>query len=395
MDPLAVGRMQYFPDRAQAAPLPLARSVSPDLTRLTDSFARIAASGRYSNFGPLQSEYAVAIAGSLDCSTPPLLFANATIALTTVLRALRVSGEVVTTPFSFAASAHAIDWAGATPVFADIDAASLTLDPARVAAAITPRTTAILAVHIYGHPCHHEALQDIAWRRGLPLVYDAAHAFATRVGDEPLHRWGDATVYSLHASKLTHCGEGGVLVCADAGLRAACASMQNFGIVDESVVALCGSNGKLSEASAALGLAVLPGVADEWARRHALRRRYRQAFTSIAGVTVYELPASVSQSEQYFVVRVRAATGGPAARDAAFRLLRAHNILARRYFHPLCSDFPHYRGLASAAHDNLPSSVRAADEMLCLPLHGGVSAAAVDDIAFLIGEAIASNDQNS
>jgi len=386
LDPLAIGRLHHFPDRVQAAPLPLARSVPPDLARLTASFARIVDNGRYSNFGPLQVEYAATIADALDCATPPLLFANATIALTTVLRALPVRGEVITTPFSFAASAHAIDWAGATPVFADIDPVTLTLDPERVAAAITPRTTAILAVHIYGHPCDHAGLSALASRHGLPLIYDAAHAFATRVDGAPIHHLGDATVYSLHASKLTHCGEGGVLVTRDPRLQAACASLQNFGIVDEDAVALCGSNGKLSEASAALGLAVLPGVAAEWSRRHALREQYRQALATVAGVTLYELPASVSQSEQYLVVRI---AGGAARRDAVFRALREHRVFARRYFYPLCSDFPHYRHLASASRSNLPVSERAAGEMLCLPLHGGVSAAAVADIAFIIGETLA------
>lgn len=389
--------MQLFPDRVQATPLPLARSVPPDLALLATSFERIVAEGRYSNFGPLHRDYTQALGSLLSCADSPVLFANATVALSTALRALRVTGEVVTTPFSFAASAHAIDWAGAQPVFADIDPVTLTLEPDRVESAITPKTTAILAVHIYGHPCDHASLHAIAARHGLPLIYDAAHAFGTCIDGEPIHRWGDATIYSLHASKLTHCGEGGVLVAADASLRAVCASMQNFGIADESTVALCGSNGKLSEASAALGLAVLPGVVAEHSRRRALRERYRRKLASIPGVTIYELPGGVTQSEQYLVVRLCGDSHRPpsAERDAAFHLLREHRILARRYFHPLCSDFPHYRHLASAARSNLPVSVRAADEMLCLPLHGGVSEQAVDDIAFLISQAIAGSYPNS
>ncbi len=383
-------REPLFLDRVQLEPLSVARSVAPDLYLLSSLFERVCAQGRYSNYGVLHQEYAAQLGSNLGCEKP-LLFANATMALTTTLRALNVCGEVVTTAFSFAASAHAITWAGARPVFCDIDTTSLTLDPARVEAAITPRTSAILAVHIYGQPCDHEALQRIATRHKLALIYDAAHAFCTTANGEPIHRWGDATIYSLHASKLTHCGEGGVLVANSAQLRSACEQMQNFGIADESTVSLCGSNGKFPEASAALGLAVLPGVEIERAQRKLLRERYRQALASIDGVDIFDLPPGVEQSEQYFVIRINNGNAANTSqrRDAAFSLLRTHNIFARRYFYPLCSDFPHYRAQPDALPHNLPLSHRAAREMLCLPFHGGVTPQAVDDITFLIRQAIA------
>ena len=374
-----------FADRIQATAVPVARSVAPDLALLGSLLERIVGEARYSNFGVLHQQYATLLGRGLSCEQP-VLFANATMALTTVLRALNVSGEVITTPFSFAASAHAISWAGARPVFCDVDACTLTLDAERVEAAITPQTTAILPVHIYGQPCDHATLQRVAHKHGIPVVYDAAHAFGTGVRGEPVHSWGDATVYSLHASKLTHCGEGGVLVANNDRLRVACELMQNFGITSEASVDVCGSNGKLPEMSAALGLAVLPGVLRERELRAELRIRYAQAMAGIDGVKAFELPTSVTQSEQYFAIRIESddPMGAHTRRDAAFTLLRNHNIHARRYFYPLCSDFPHYSHQADASPGNLPVSHQAAREMLCLPFHSGVSSRCVEDIAFLI-----------
>ncbi len=375
----------FFADRKQATAVPVARSVAPNLDLLGSLLERIVAEARYSNFGVLHQDYTESLGRELRCEQP-VLFANATMALTTVLRALNVSGEVITTPFSFAASAHAISWAGARPVFCDVDASTLTLDAERVEAAITPQTTAILPVHIYGQPCDHEALKRVADKHGIPLVYDAAHAFGTCVLGEPIHAWGHATVYSLHGSKLAHCGEGGVLVANNDRLRVACEVMQNFGITTESTVELCGSNGKLPETSAALGLAVLPGVTRERELRAELRIRYSRAMADIEGVKTFELPTSVTQSEQYFAIRLESDdfAGADLRRDAAFNLLRNHNVHARRYFYPLCSEFPHYRQHADASPDNLPVSHRAASEILCLPFHSDVSDRCVEDIAFLI-----------
>ena len=347
--------------------------------------AEMSLTSRFSNYGPLHEALRANVQSTLSADRVSL-FSSATAALVTVLRALDVSGEVITTPFTFAATPHAITWAGATPVFADIDRDALTLDPARVEAAITPRTTAIVAVHIYGMPCDVAALEDIAARHRLKLVFDAAHAFGTRISDVPIHRWGDATVYSTHASKLFHTGEGGVLVCRDEGVAHRAERLQNFGLDADGVPNEAGVNSKLSEIQAALGLSVLPHVAAERVARQRLAQRYLQSLSCVAGLKVFALPGNVAHSLQYFAVRVsgNALNDGRARRDAAQNVLASHNIYARRYFFPLCSEFPHYQALRSAQRENLPNAVSAANEMLCLPFHGGVSDTAQYAIASLL-----------
>ncbi len=374
-----------IPEYVQPEAVLVARSVAPDAALLAQYIAEMSRTSRFSNYGPLHEALRVNLQNTLSADRVSL-FSSATAALITVLRALDVSGEVITTPFTFAATPHAITWAGATPVFADIDGASLTLDPARVEAAITPRTTAIVAVHIYGMPCDVAALEDIAARHRLKLVFDAAHAFGTRANDVPIHCWGDASVYSTHASKLFHTGEGGVLVCRDEALAHRAERLQNFGLDADGVPNEAGVNSKMSEIQAALGLSVLPHVAVERAARQRIAQRYAQSLTSIAGLRAFALPDDVEHSLQYFAVRMSGAarSGDLTRRDAALNLLAAHKIHARRYFYPLCSEFPHYRALVSAQRENLPNAVSAANEMLCLPFHGGVSDAAQHAIAALL-----------
>jgi len=374
-----------IPEYLQSEAVLVARSVAPDAALLAQYIAEMSRTSRFSNYGPLHEALRVNLQNTLSADRVSL-FSSATAALITVLRALDVSGEVITTPFTFAATPHAITWAGATPVFADIGGASLTLDPARVEAAITPRTTAIVAVHIYGMPCDVAALEDIAARHRLKLVFDAAHAFGTRANDVPIHCWGDASVYSTHASKLFHTGEGGVLVCRDEALALRAEGLQNFGLDADGVPNEAGVNSKMSEIQAALGLSVLPHVAAERAARQRLAQRYAQSLSSIAGLRTFALPADVEHSLQYFAVRMTGAarSDGPTRRDAALNLLAVHNIHARRYFYPLCSEFPHYRALVSTQRENLPNAVSAANEMLCLPFHGGVSDAAQHAIAALL-----------
>jgi len=374
-----------IPEYLQPEAVLVARSVAPDAALLAQYIAEMSRTSRFSNYGPLHEALRVKLQNTLSADRVSL-FSSATAALITVLRALDVSGEVITTPFTFAATPHAITWAGATPVFADIDGDSLTLDPARVEAAITPRTTAIVAVHIYGMPCDVAALEDIAARHRLKLVFDAAHAFGTRANDVPIHRWGDASVYSTHASKLFHTGEGGVLVCRDEALAHRAERLQNFGLDADGVPSETGVNSKMSEIQAALGLSVLPHVAAERAERQRLAQRYAQSLWSIAGLRAFALPDDIEHSLQYFAVRMSGAarSDGLTRRDAALNLLAAHNIHARRYFYPLCSEFPHYCALVSAQRENLPNAVSAANEMLCLPFHGGVSDAAQHAIAALL-----------
>jgi dTDP-4-amino-4,6-dideoxygalactose transaminase len=384
--------LPFFADRVQREPLHVARSVAPDSALLLAHIEAMARTARYSNFGPCHDALAALLETELNADRV-LLFSSATSALITALRALDITGEVITTPFTFAGTAHAISWAGATPVFADIDGLDMTIDPAQVEAAITPRTQAILAVHIYGIPCQVDALADIATRHGLKLIYDAAHAFATCIADVPVHGFGDATVYSLHASKLFHTGEGGALVCRSPALQSTCNRLQNFGFDGDGEIAGLGCNAKLSELQAALGLSVYPQIAAEREARLDIRRAYERALRGIAHVELVALPSAVNSSHQYLVVRVQGSeTGtGLSNRDRVYHVLKQHQICARRYFYPLCSEFAHYANGPSATTTNLPNALRISREVLCLPLHSGVTAAAIDDICFLIGQAVRTN----
>jgi dTDP-4-amino-4,6-dideoxygalactose transaminase len=383
-----------FPELVQPSEVAVARSIAPDRDLFIAQLDRMAESRRYSNFGPLHETLQNSLCAYLDAPHVGL-FANATSALTIAMRALGVAGEVITTPFSFAASAHSILWAGATPVFVDIDPLSLTLDPAMIEAAITPKTTAILAVHIYGRPCDVVALQDIASRHGLRLIFDAAHAFDTRIDGQPIHSFGDATIYSTHASKLFHTGEGGLIVTHNAALHERCVQLSNFGFNQAGEIAAMGSNGKMSELHAATGLAVLPLVALERRARTALRTRYQRQLAALDRIRVFDLPASVSDSLQYFVIRINAA-GWPdieTPRNFFHECLNKHGVCSRKYFYPLCNEFLY--NPISTRHEGNKTLVahNAAEEVLCLPFHGGVTDRTVDAIAELARRTLCANQR--
>mgnify|MGYP003347425706 CR=1 FL=1 len=256
-------------------PIYVTRPLLPPLEQYQARLSDVWASQWLTNVGAQHEQLSAAVRSYLD--VPQLsLFNNGTIALLAALRALDVSGDVITTPFTFPATPHAISWNGATPVFCDIDPVSLTLDPARVEEAVTSRTSAILAVHVYGIPCDVTALQSIASRHGLKLIYDAAHAFGTRINGVGIGNFGDASMFSFHATKLFHSAEGGALVCGSAATRTAFDHLKNFGILNQEEVGQVGINGKMNELQAALGLAVLDLVPEELARRRAIIARYRQ-----------------------------------------------------------------------------------------------------------------------
>jgi dTDP-4-amino-4,6-dideoxygalactose transaminase len=311
------------------------------------------------------------------------LFNNGTIALLTAIRALGLRGEVVTTPFTFPATPHALAWAGITPVFADIDPVRLTIDPARVEALLTPKTTAILGVHVYGVPCDVEALADIARRRGLRLLYDGAHAFGVRVNGQGIGMFGDVTMFSFHATKLFHTAEGGALACADAALRHRIERLKNFGIADQETVEGIGLNGKMNELQAALGLAVLQGLDDEVARRRDTLAIYQRRLRSAEGLTLMPEVPGVESSYQYCAVRVDADRFG-CSRDEMQKALKTYNVFARKYFFPLCSDYECYRDLPSARAHCLPVSNAVATQVLCLPLYGSLQHEVVETICDIV-----------
>lgn len=302
------------------------------------------------------------------------LFANGTLALLTALQALRVTGEVITTPYSFVATSHSLLWNGIKPVFVDVDPDTLNLDPARIEAAITPQTTAIMPVHCYGKPCDTRAIAAIADNYNLKVIYDAAHAFGVCHEGSSVLNSGDLSVLSFHATKVFNTFEGGAIVCADARTKQRIDRLKNFGIVDETTVVAPGINGKMSEINAAFGLLQLKGVDAAIAARARLARLYTEALAGVAGIRCVRPwqegasePASRSANFSYFPILV--GPDHPLGRDALFARLKEHGIIARRYFYPLISSFPMYRDLPSAAPDRLPVAARAAEQVLCLPIY--------------------------
>lgn len=338
------------------------------------------------NGGPQHRQFEAALAEHLGVEHISL-FTNGTIALVTALQALDIEGEVITTPYSFVATAHSLLWNGLTPVFADIDPVSLNLDPARVEAAITPRTRAILAVHCYGRPCDHAALRDIADRHGLRLLYDAAHAFGIRRDGASILRDGDLSVMSFHATKVFQTFEGGAIVSPDAATRQRIDRLKNFGFVNEVTVATQGINGKMSEFNAALGLLQLERVDGEIARRAAVAAAYRRELAGIEGLRCLAPLPGASENHGYFPVLVEDAF--PLDRDALYAAMRAEDIYARRYFHPLISDMPMYAHLPSAAPHNLPVARHTAERVLCLPIFADLSPADLERVLAVIRRALA------
>ena len=313
------------------------------------------------------------------------LFANGTLALVTALQALRITGEVITTPYSFVATAHSLLWNGIKPVFVDIDPVTLNLDPRKIEAAITPQTTAIMPVHCYGHPCNVEEIQAIADNYGLKVIYDAAHAFGVQNAEGSVLNYGDLSILSFHATKVFNTFEGGAIICPDAKIKQRIDHLKNFGFVDEVTVVAAGINGKMSEINAAFGLLQLKGIDDVLQKRKAIDAYYREALANIKGV--YCLPTNNETVANYSYFPILIQADYPLTRDELFEKLRANNIYARRYFYPLISDFPMYRGLPSAAPANLPVARKAALEVICLPIYPALTFVEQERIISIIKEA--------
>lgn len=315
------------------------------------------------------------------------LACNGTVAMLVALRHYGiVDGEVITTPFTFPATPHAIQWCGATPVFCDVDPVTGNLDPAGVEAAITPATKAIVPVHVYGTPCDVAAFAEIGRRRKLPVIYDAAHAFGVRYLGKSLLEWGDLSVLSFHATKLFSTGEGGGIVSGQASMHARLRLLKNFGIAGEEQVLLPGINGKLCEFQAAFGLAQLPLIADEIRNRGALVAAYREKLGAVPGIGLLPQPREVEPNNAYFVIRVDEAVFG-LSRDGLYEVLRACNVVVRKYFYPPCNTYDMYRDLPSSDPAGLPHATRLSDQVLCLPLYGDLEPETVTIICTLIADA--------
>ena len=295
------------------------------------------------------------------------LFANGTIALLTALQALRITGEVITTPYSFVATSHSLLWNGIKPVFVDIDPNTLNLNPDKIEAAITPQTTAIMPVHCYGNPCDVVAIERIANNYNLKVIYDAAHAFGVNDAGGSIVRHGDLSVLSFHATKVFNTFEGGAIVCPDAKTKLHIDHLKNFGFVDETTVVASGINGKMSEINAAFGLLQLKYIDGALKMREAIDTKYRQLLSGLKGIRILDEVGQKLANYAYFPILIQ--PDYPLSRDDLYRKLKENGVNARRYFYPLISDFPMYRGMPSAHRDNLPVATDSAEKILCLPIY--------------------------
>jgi dTDP-4-amino-4,6-dideoxygalactose transaminase len=365
-----------------AEPVYVTRPLLPPLSDVMRRLEDIWSAKWLTNGGAQHVELEAALRAYLDVPEVSL-FNNGTIALLAALRALDLAREVVTTPFTFPATPHALAWLGLTPVFADIDPISLTLSPEAVEGAITSRTTAILGVHVYGVPCDVDALQAIADRHGLRVIYDAAHAFGARVHGQSIGVFGDITMFSFHATKLFHTAEGGALTMRDRDLRLRVDRLKNFGIADQEHVEMPGINGKMNELQAALGLAVLTCVPNELERRRAVADAYRSRLGGVPGITFMPTLAPEEDSLQYCAIRIDEQAFGR-SRDDVQEGLKKFNVFTRKYFYPLCSDYPCYRHLPSADPSRLPVAARAVREVLCLPIYGALPLESVSIICDIV-----------
>jgi len=309
------------------------------------------------------------------------LFTNGTLPIITALQALRITGEVITTPYSFVATTHSLWWNGIKPVFVDIDPQTGNLDPEKIEEAITPQTTAIMPVHVYGRPCDTENIQAIADRYGLKVIYDAAHAFGVKVNGESILHAGDMSTLSFHATKVYNTLEGGALICHDEDTKKQIDFLKNFGFADEVTVVGPGINAKMDELRAAYGLLNLKQVDDAIAKRKKITETYRELLRNTKGITFFADIPNVTHNYSYFPVFVNEKEYGM-SRDALYEKLKQNDIFVRRYFYPLISDFPAYCDLPSANKNNLPAARKMASEVICLSIYPGLD---LEDVNLICG----------
>ena len=368
-------------------PVFVTRPLMPDYDEYTQRLKEVWDSRWLSNNGEQHRRLEEQIKAFLH--SPYLsLFNNGTTALTIAVQALRLQGEVITTPFTFPATTHSLTWNNITPVFCDVDDETLTLDVDQLESLINNRTTAILGVHVYGVPCHVEEIQRLADIHGLKVIYDAAHAFGTEINGKPIAQFGDVSMFSFHPTKLFHTAEGGALTCNSEHTKAQFDLLKNFGIKNEVEVVMPGINGKMNELSAVMGQCVLPLVEAEMAERAKIRAIYSTSFDEVDGITICEVGENIRNSEQYMVIRIDEDVFG-VSRDVVYDYLRQFNVMARKYFFPLTSDYPFYRHLASS-NQPLQVAKRASTEVLCLPLFGDLDHKTVEMICELVIESVQS-----
>lgn len=362
-------------------PIYVTQPFLPPLEEFIPYLEQIWANKVLTNGGPLHQRLEQSLCDYLGISNVAL-FNNGTIALLTALQSLRIAGEVITTPYSFVATAHSLLWNGIKPVFVDIDPETLNLDPQKIEAAISPQTTAIMPVHCYGNPCDTSAIATIADSYNLKVIYDAAHAFAVQDAGGSILRHGDLSVLSFHATKVFNTFEGGAIVCPDARTKQHIDRLKNFGFVNETTVVAPGINGKMSEINAALGLVQLQHMDNVIARRVEIDRLYREHLADVPGIRCLDHGGRARPNCAYFPILV--GPEYPLSRDALYMKLKGHGIFGRRYFFPLISEFPMYRGMRSAQPQNLPVASRVSTQVICLPIYPALTDSDVARIIDLI-----------
>lgn len=354
----------------------------PDLDEFTSLLKEIWASKWITNNGEFHKRLEKELCDYLK--VPYIsLFTNGTLPIITALQALRVTGEVITTPYSFVATAHSLWWNGIKPVFVDIDPSTGNLDPAKIEAAITPKTTAIVPVHVYGQPCDTKNIQRIADTYGLKVIYDAAHAFGVQVDGESVLNAGDVSTLSFHATKVYNTIEGGALVMHDEEMKRRIDYLKNFGFKNETEVVAPGINSKMDEMRAAYGILNLRQVDKAIESRKQSAQLYRETLKDVEGISYLKDMPGVRHNYSYFPIFVDTEVYGM-TRDELYGKLKEHNIFGRRYFYPLITEFTTYRGLPSADPSNLPNAHRMANSVICLPMYSGLNESDIERILSVI-----------
>lgn len=348
-------------------PIYVTQPALPPLDEFTELLKKIWDNKVLTNNGPFHQQFEKELADYLGVKYISV-FSNGTLALMTALQALRITGEVITTPFSFVATTHSLWWNNIKPVFADIEPHTFNLDPEKVEAAITPLTTAIMPVHVYGNPCNLKEFQRIADTYGLKLIYDAAHTFGVKINDNSVLNHGDLSILSFHATKVFNTIEGGAIVCQDEKTKKRIDFLKNFGFAGETTVIEPGINGKMNELQAAYGLLQLKYVDENIAKRKVITELYREKLTNVPGIQFLNDMEKVTHTYSYFPIFVDEELYGK-TRDELYEELKKHNINGRRYFYPLISQFPTYRGLTSSSPHNLKIAEEVAKKVICLPIY--------------------------
>lgn len=354
----------------------------PNLDEFNELLKRIWDSKWITNNGSFHKQLEAALAEYLK--VPYIsLFTNGTLPLLTALQALRITGEVITTPYSFVATTHSIWWNGCRPVFVDIEESTCGIDPNKIEAAITPKTTAIMPVHCYGKPVNVVAIQEIADKYGLKVIYDAAHAFGVEIDGESVLNAGDMSTLSFHATKVYNTLEGGALVVHDAETKKRIDHLKNFGFVNETEVVAPGINSKMDEVRSAYGLLNLCQVDEAIKKRHQVAVKYRDVLRNVPGIRFFDDMPGVRHNYSYFPIFINAEEYGM-TRDELYFKMRDQGVFGRRYFYPLISSFSTYRGLPSATPENLPVATKIANEVICLPMHHELNEGDLNHILSLI-----------